>query len=250
MLIPTLAAALIAISRIEDARHHPFDALFGSLLGIVVAWYAYRQYFPPLNETWRKGRAYPIHSWASEPMAPNGNTGTLRGEGVESLRVAPVATSTDEEQPSPTKYSTPANLAAPRAPVSQPQSNVFRQQISQSQRSRQEAATSAYRTEPSLDHLAGSDGPHPSNRFTPVGRGDRPMRTDGYWSSPSSDHEEDEEGFQLRDQYPMTDSQSQQPSQLQNRYDTAVEDFGADTTYHSQSHSANHDPTPVMPSHL
>ena len=244
--MPTLGASLIAISRIEDARHHPFDALFGSLLGAVVAWYAYRQYFPPLSETWRKGRAYPIHSWAGEPVVPNGNMGSLRDEGVEPLRVDPAAT--DEEQPGPTTYSTPADSAEPRALVSELQSNVFRQQISQSQRRRQEVATSAYRTDPSLDHLTESDGRHPSDRFTPVGRGGRPMRTDGYWSSSSSDHEEDEEGFQLRNQYPVTDPQSQHSSRLHNRYDTAGEDFGADTTYHSQSQSVNHDPTSVVPS--
>lgn len=247
MLIPTLGAALIAISRIEDARHHPFDAISGSLLGIVVAWYAYRQYFPPLSETWRKGRAYPIHSWASEPVAPNGHTGNLRDEGVEPLRVAPAAT--DEEQPRPTTYSTPADLAEPRAPPSQPQSNVSRQQISQSQRRRQEAATSGYHTEPPLD-VSDSDGRHASKHFTPVSQGGRPIRTDGYWSSSSSDHEEDEEGFQMRNQYRMTAPQSQQASQIHNRYDTAVENFGADTTYHSQSQNPKPDPTLVVPSQV
>lgn len=247
MLIPTLGAALIAISRIEDARHHPFDVVCGSLLGIVVAWYAYRQYFPPLSETWRKGRAYPIRSWASEPMAPNGNTRNLRDERVEPLCVAPTAT--DEEQPRPTTYSTPADLAQPRAPPSQPQSNVFRQQISQSQHRRQEAATSGYRTEPPLD-VTDSDSRHPSNHFTPVSQSGRPVRTDGYWSSSSSDHEEDEEGFQLRNHYRMTAPQSPQPIQVHNRYDTAAEDFGADTTYHSQSHSAKPDPALVVPSQV
>ena len=60
IMVPTLGAALIAGSRIMDARHHPFDVIFGSLLGILVAWGSYRQYFPPVTETWRKGRAYPI----------------------------------------------------------------------------------------------------------------------------------------------------------------------------------------------
>lgn len=214
---------------------------------MVVAWYAYRQYFPPLSETWRKGRAYPIRSWAREPMAPNGNTGNLRDEGVEPLRVTPA--DTDEEQPRPTTYNTPADLAEPRAPPSQPQSNVFRQQISQSQRRRQEAATNGYRTEPPLD-ASDSDGRHASKTFTPVSQGSRPIRTDGYWSSSSSDHEEDEEGFQMRNQYRMTASQSPQSSQVHNRCDTAIEDFGADTTYQSQSQNAKHDPTLVVPSQV
>ncbi|KAF2501357.1 PAP2-domain-containing protein, partial [Lophium mytilinum] len=70
ILIPTLGAALIAGSRIMDARHHPFDVLSGSALGILVAWGAYRQYFPPVTEPWKKGRAYPIRAWGKEPVAP------------------------------------------------------------------------------------------------------------------------------------------------------------------------------------
>lgn len=61
--IPTIGAGLIAGSRIMDARHHPFDVISGSLLGILVAWGSYRQYFPSLSEWRAKGRAYPIRSW-------------------------------------------------------------------------------------------------------------------------------------------------------------------------------------------
>lgn len=67
VMIPTLGAALIAVSRIMDARHHPFDVITGSLLGVAMAWASYRQYFPPLSEPWKKGRAYPIRSWGTEP---------------------------------------------------------------------------------------------------------------------------------------------------------------------------------------
>lgn len=55
-----------------DARHHPFDVITGSLLGVFTAWASYRQYFPPLSEPWKKGRAYPIRSWATEPKIPPG----------------------------------------------------------------------------------------------------------------------------------------------------------------------------------
>ena len=70
VLVPTVAAALIAISRIMDARHHPFDVIFGSLLGTLCAFGAYRQYFPPLSESWRKGRAYPIRTWGTVSQPP------------------------------------------------------------------------------------------------------------------------------------------------------------------------------------
>lgn len=51
-----------------DARHHGVDLVAGTALGILTAWGSYRQYFPPVSETWRKGRAYPIRSWGREPM--------------------------------------------------------------------------------------------------------------------------------------------------------------------------------------
>lgn len=63
VLVPTLGAALIAGSRIMDARHHPFDVITGSILGIACGWVAYRQYFPPLSNFRAKGRAYPIRTW-------------------------------------------------------------------------------------------------------------------------------------------------------------------------------------------
>lgn len=71
VIIPCLAATLVAVSRIMDARHHPFDVISGSLLGIVCAYISYRQYFPPISEPWKKGRAYPIRSWGTDPVAPS-----------------------------------------------------------------------------------------------------------------------------------------------------------------------------------
>lgn len=66
---------MIAGSRIIDARHHPFDVMFGSALGILCGWAAYRQYFPPVSHTWEKGRAYPIRSWGVPLRRPNGHIG-------------------------------------------------------------------------------------------------------------------------------------------------------------------------------
>lgn len=76
VLIPSLAAAMIAGSRIIDARHHPFDVMFGSALGILVAWASYRQYFPPVSHTWEKGRAYPMRTWGVALRRPDGMLGT------------------------------------------------------------------------------------------------------------------------------------------------------------------------------
>ena len=38
---PIIGAALIAISRIMDARHRPFDVITGSLLGTLTAFCAF-----------------------------------------------------------------------------------------------------------------------------------------------------------------------------------------------------------------
>jgi hypothetical protein len=48
-----------------DNRHHPFDVIFGSVLGMLLAWMAYRQYFPPIART-QSGRPYSIAEFASE----------------------------------------------------------------------------------------------------------------------------------------------------------------------------------------
>lgn len=76
VIIPTLAASLIAGSRIIDARHHPFDVIFGSALGLLCGWGSYRQYFPPVSHTWEKGRAYPMRSWGVPLRRPDGVVGT------------------------------------------------------------------------------------------------------------------------------------------------------------------------------
>ncbi|KAG7092386.1 hypothetical protein E1B28_008743 [Marasmius oreades] len=47
-LAPFAAASLVAISRTMDYRHHWHDVLVGSILGIVMSFFAYRQYYPPL----------------------------------------------------------------------------------------------------------------------------------------------------------------------------------------------------------
>lgn len=67
---------MIAGSRIIDARHHPFDVMFGSALGILCGWAAYRQYFPPVSHTWEKGRAYPMRMWGVPLRRPDGQLGT------------------------------------------------------------------------------------------------------------------------------------------------------------------------------
>ena len=79
-LAPLVTAGIIAISRLMDNRyifpirwtnnrHHPFDVLFGSSLGYLLAWMAYRQYFPAIS-TAEGGRPYSIAEFATETAGP------------------------------------------------------------------------------------------------------------------------------------------------------------------------------------
>ena len=48
-LAPLVGAALIAISRLEDYRHDVYDVTTGSLLGMLVAYFSYKRYYPGLK---------------------------------------------------------------------------------------------------------------------------------------------------------------------------------------------------------
>ena len=48
-LAPLIGATLIVISRLEDYRHDVYDVTTGSVLGMVLAYFSYRRYYPTLN---------------------------------------------------------------------------------------------------------------------------------------------------------------------------------------------------------
>ena len=48
-LAPLVGAALIAISRCEDYRHDVYDVTVGSILGVSLAYFSYRRYYPSLK---------------------------------------------------------------------------------------------------------------------------------------------------------------------------------------------------------
>ena len=134
ILIPALGAALITGTRIMDARHHPFDVLSGALIGILVSWASYRQYFPPVTETWRKGRAYPIRAWGKASRAPPTGPAIVDDDAQPLQQMSkPI----DEERGEASGYSSttavPDNIDT--------SGNVFRQQIHNSQRRRQESGS-------------------------------------------------------------------------------------------------------------
>ncbi|CAH01534.1 bifunctional diacylglycerol diphosphate phosphatase/phosphatidate phosphatase [Kluyveromyces lactis] len=47
--LPLVGASVIALSRTQDYRHHFVDVMLGSLLGILVAHWSYRRYFPSIH---------------------------------------------------------------------------------------------------------------------------------------------------------------------------------------------------------
>ncbi|MCJ1387856.1 hypothetical protein MMC18_000699 [Xylographa bjoerkii] len=172
-----------------DARHHPFDVISGSLLGILTAFCSYRQYFPPVSEAWRKGRAYPIRSWATEPLGPtlmHAEREMARDQGIEPLRTAPARA--DEEQAGmdfPTGVILPDSDLDPRLSGH----NVFRKQIVQSEFSRKQDYASQQIGQPS--NFPTSSTHKPSSSFPEISnpRG-RPIHDGEQWSSSEDGGEE------------------------------------------------------------
>lgn len=114
VLVPVLSAALIAGTRVIDARHHGFDVIVGSLIGLLVAWGAYRQYFYPVAESDKRGRAFPARTWGRDPL-PSTASGVDGAAGLEPVRRRGNGYANDEESRVGTgtggaaEYSTAAN---------------------------------------------------------------------------------------------------------------------------------------------
>lgn len=49
-MAPILGAALIAVSRTMDYRHHATDVIAGGIIGILVSYFCYRLYYPKLSD--------------------------------------------------------------------------------------------------------------------------------------------------------------------------------------------------------
>ena len=198
VLLPTVGAALIAISRIMDARHHPFDVISGSFLGILIAYGSYRQYFPGLSEPWKKGRAYPMRTWGREPR--------------EHQRVAYMQRVATEPLRAPAANEASRGFEGTDPEQQARQQNIFRQQLSRSQRERDR-------------HFRG---------------GEAHQHSDSYWSSASSLHSHspgrgEEDGFEMTPRFAnkpppaplQSDHEWNHPGSLAGRSATAPSPIGS-----------------------
>ncbi|KAG1756553.1 PAP2-domain-containing protein [Suillus paluster] len=75
---PICGAILVAISRTMDYRHHWHDVVAGAILGLAVAYFAYRQYFPSLASP-MSHKPHPPRVRREEEL-PTVNPATDRGQ--------------------------------------------------------------------------------------------------------------------------------------------------------------------------
>ncbi|KAI8937442.1 hypothetical protein NX059_005164 [Plenodomus lindquistii] len=240
VMVPALGAALITGTRIMDARHHPFDVLSGATLGIFVAWVSYRQYFPPVTETWRKGRAYPVRAWGKASRVPPAPA-VMVDEDVQPLR--PMGKPLDEERGEASGFST--NTVLP----TEGDGNVFRQQITNSQRRRQEQgqqygmdrsdtiASSNYRTETMGSTISAKVNKYQNQMPAPspfAAEAARQRRQDTYDYSSS----EDDDNYELQQTYLSAPQNNNSYNPVSGRF--------TDTGYHPPP-GMSPNPTPPPP---
>lgn len=109
-LAPLLGAALIAISRLEDYRHDVYDVTCGSILGISMAFFSYRRYYPSLRSN-QGGVPYP-----GRGHIPGSNRFNKVKDDEEQSRAAEEYSLDDLTEDAETLPLTNANTDAARAP--------------------------------------------------------------------------------------------------------------------------------------
>jgi len=80
-LVPFAGAALVAISRTMDNRHHWQDVLVGSILGTVVSYFTYRQYYPSLASEVSHRPYSPRNATVEDLPSHHTRTGTHYADG-------------------------------------------------------------------------------------------------------------------------------------------------------------------------
>lgn len=140
VVIPLMTASLIAITRIMDNRHHPFDVLFGSALGLLTAYVSFRQYFPPISQSTRayspREFANTQHGYAHDQGAEYDRASSIGGgsgrvHGASDLESGMMKTSHSQaqvqRQPVPATNTQQQQQAMAQEEVERPQSRVDHQ---------------------------------------------------------------------------------------------------------------------------
>jgi diacylglycerol diphosphate phosphatase/phosphatidate phosphatase len=102
-ITPLIGAGLIAISRLEDYRHDVYDVTIGSLLGITIANFIYRKYYPAL-----RSRHCDTPFPSKEDMEKAGGYGRMRDEEDQGGEFA-----LEDDDPLPLRHS-PTERNSPR----------------------------------------------------------------------------------------------------------------------------------------
>ncbi|KAF7808836.1 lipid phosphate phosphatase 2-like isoform X1 [Senna tora] len=86
VFLPLLAASLVGVSRVDDYWHHWQDVFAGGLLGLVVATFCYRQFFPPPynDDGWG---TYAYFEAMEEESRANSNRNNVNSLGVQGTEV-------------------------------------------------------------------------------------------------------------------------------------------------------------------
>ncbi|KAF8429038.1 phosphatidic acid phosphatase type 2/haloperoxidase [Tirmania nivea] len=210
VLIPLLAASMVSISRIMDARHHPFDVISSSILGTFIAWVAYCQYFPSLREPWKKGRAYPIRTWGRDPPHP--------------ARVPSTGTHRDEEEGKAGYIDRGLASGVPEDGGTIDSHGQRRRQYLEDQEILERRRRRAH------DFCDAYTGPNQSQSIIPSGPEDRPLQPTAYYPTPSHDPEYDEV-----DAFEMSNRKGLKPT------DTTYQPHGSNTRQNTLSTTDSHE---------
>jgi hypothetical protein len=147
------------------------------------------------------------------------------------LRGAPIRT--DEEQPEHV-FTSPRGPPLRAATYAGPEGNVFRQQISKSQRHRR--AEFQHGNGHSMSSVDSERRTRASPFSHPTDTRGRQRQSNREWSSSSSDHGASEEGFEM-ERNPRSAIRAAPDDETHPAYRLTTKDFEQDTRYHSPARS-------------
>ncbi|RKP14015.1 phosphatidic acid phosphatase type 2/haloperoxidase [Piptocephalis cylindrospora] len=111
VLLPILGASLVAVSRLDDYRHHWQDITVGTLIGIFFAYFGYRQYYPSLTDC-QCARPFPLREMSRRARREEAVSPQLE-YGGQVLPLAHDPRERDAYSPDDTRFDTPLTDTSP-----------------------------------------------------------------------------------------------------------------------------------------